>query len=145
MINVVYPALKPKIKNENEAEFIFCLIRKRWMIITPEEWVRQNFLLYLTEVLGFSKSLIAVEKRIKLGEMYKRFDIVVYNQQSEPYIIVECKEPAVTLSAATVSQVLRYNINLQAPCLVITNGHFCFAFQTKGNQFIEAQSMPLPQ
>ena len=88
MIKIVYPELKPAIKSENEKEMIFCIIRKRWMIITPEEWVRQNFLLYLINVLHYPASLIAVEKQLISAAVKKRFDIVVY-KNSLPFMIIE--------------------------------------------------------
>jgi hypothetical protein len=143
MINVVYPALKPKIKIEDGREFIFCVIRKRWLTITPEEWVRQNFILYFTEVLHYSKSLIAVEKQIRVGELDKRFDIVIYGKDTRPWIVTECKEPGVNLSGITLQQVLHYNIHLAAPYLCITNGNYTFAFKNEGVRFAEISEFPV--
>jgi hypothetical protein len=137
MIKIDYPDKKPAIKTEAGRELIFCLIRKRWVVITPEEWVRQNFLLYLTEVLKYPLSLIAVEKQVTLGELKKRFDIVVYDRETKPFMIVECKEMNVPLSEKVLQQVLRYNISLQTSVLVITNGSFCIAFEKAGDDFIE--------
>jgi hypothetical protein len=142
MIKLVYPDKKPAIKIQDNRELIFCLVRKKWVLITPEEWVRQNFLLYLTEVLFYPASLIAVEKKISLGDISKRFDIVVYNNNAEPVILVECKEMNVPLNEEVLQQVLRYNINLQAACLVITNGSHCFAFRNNGGQFEALKNIP---
>ncbi len=142
MVKVVYPQTKPAIKTESGIELIFCLIRKKWLTITPEEWVRQNFLLYLTEVLGYSKTLIAVEKKIIVGELEKRFDIVVYDVAIRPLIVVECKEMNVVLSPATLSQVLRYNIKLNAGYLIITNGSFSYAFKKTDDSFHEVDKIP---
>src|ERR1700712_1986682 len=97
MIKVIYPKKKPAIKTENGKEYIFCIIRKKWLLVTPEEWVRQNFLNYLTEILKYPASLIAVEKQLMVGEMKKRFDIIVY-KDALPFIIIECKEMNVPLS-----------------------------------------------
>ncbi len=141
MIKIIYPDIKPSVKEENEKEFIFCIIRKSWYIITPEEWVRQNFLLYLTEVLKFPGSLIAVEKQLQIGEVKKRFDIVIY-KNTIPYLIVECKEMNVPLSESTLRQVLNYNASIQAPFMVVTNGNYCAAFEKKGNVFVEVFEMP---
>jgi hypothetical protein len=141
MIKLVYPENKPKIKTENGKEFIFCIIRKRWFIITPEEWVRQNFILYLIVNLEYSASLIAVEKQLQLNEVKKRFDIVVY-KDAAPYIIVECKEMNVALSESTLSQVLNYNSSIQAPYIVVTNGSYCAGFFNKENKFVEIEELP---
>ena len=141
MIKLIYPKDKPNIKTENGKEFIFCVIRKRWFIITPEEWVRQNFLLYLIVNLHFPAALIAVEKQLILSEIKKRFDIVVY-KETLPYIIVECKEMKVLLSESTISQVLNYNSTIQAPYIVVTNGSFCAAFLKQENKFVEIEELP---
>jgi hypothetical protein len=133
MIKIEYPPYQPKIKVENEKEFIFDEVRKRWIVLTPEEWVRQNFLQYLTQKKKYPASLIAVEKEIKLGELKKRFDVVVYDRDSKPWMIVECKEMNVALDKSVLDQVLRYNISLNVPYLVITNGSYCMAIQVKEN------------
>jgi hypothetical protein len=141
MIKLVYPKNKPKIKTENGKEFIFCFIRKRWFIITPEEWVRQNFILYLIVNLQYPASLIAVEKQLILSEVKKRFDIVVY-KDALAYIIIECKEMNVPLSKSTISQVLNYNSSIQAPYIVVTNGSYCAGFLKDNNQFVEVETLP---
>ena len=140
MIKIIYPNTKPKIKTENGIEFIFCVVRKRWFVITPEEWVRQNFLLYLHHTLGYSLQIMAVEKQIKIAEVKKRFDIVIY-KKSTPYIIVECKEMNVPLTNQTITQVLNYNSIIQAPFIVITNGSYCMCFDKDGIQ-IDSLSLP---
>ena len=141
MIKIVYPEIKPAIKIENEKEIIFCIIRKRWFAITPEEWVRQNFLNYLIHVLNYPAGLIAVEKKLQISEVKKRFDIVVY-KNATAFIIVECKEMNVQLSESTLRQVLNYNTTIQAPYIVVTNGHYCAAFEKKENEFREVFEMP---
>ncbi|MFT3908717.1 MAG: type I restriction enzyme HsdR N-terminal domain-containing protein [Ferruginibacter sp.] len=142
MIKINYPDTKPSIKNENGKERIFCIIRKRWILITPEEWVRQNFLLYLTEVLQYPASLIAVEKQLMLGDVKKRFDIVVYDRETKAFMIVECKEMNIALSENVLQQVLGYNINVKAKYIVVTNGNHCAAFKNEAGQFIEEEKMP---
>ncbi len=141
MIKISYSDQKPAIKTENGKEYIFCIIRKRWFSITPEEWVRQNFLNYLIHILKFPASLIAVEKQLLIGEMKKRFDIIVY-KASSPYIIIECKEMKVALSENTIRQVLNYNSNVHAEYMVVTNGNFCAGFQKAGSGFVEIDEMP---
>ena len=127
MIKIVYPKKKPAIKTQGEKEWIFCVIRKKWMILTPEEWVRQNLLLYFSEVLKYPTSLIAVEKQLQLSDLKKRFDIVLYKNEI-PFILVECKEMNVPITQKTLDQVLRYNSKIQAGYFVITNGTDCYGF-----------------
>ena len=142
MIKIEYPPYWPKIKEENDKEFIFDEVRKRWVMLTPEEWVRQNFLQYLIQVKKYPASLIAVEKVIKLGELKKRFDIVVYDVLTKPWMIIECKEMNVTLDKSVLDQVLRYNISLAVPYLVITNGSYCMALELSNNGMNEIATLP---
>ena len=142
MIKIEYPPYQPKIKEEAGKEFIFDEFRKRWVILTPEEWVRQNFLQYLTQTKKYPASLIAIEKEIKLGELKKRFDIVVYDSDTKPWMIVECKEMNVVLDKSVLDQVLRYNTTLNVPYLVITNGSYCMALHLKENLMQTMDALP---
>lgn len=142
MIKIKYPPYQPKIKKQAGKEFIFDEFRKRWVILTPEEWVRQNFLQYLTQIKKYPASLIAIEKEIKLAELKKRFDIVVYDRNSKPWMIVECKEMNVPLGKIVLDQILRYNVSLNVPYLVITNGSYCMAMLLKHNAMTEIDSLP---
>ena len=142
MLKIEYPPYQPKIKEEKGKEFIFDEIRKRWVLLTPEEWVRQNFLQYLTQTKKYPASLIAIEKEIKMGELKKRFDILVYDTQTKPWMIVECKEMNVALDKTVLDQVLRYNISLNVPYLVLTNGIYCMAFNLKEKKVVEIDSLP---
>ncbi|MGG9964395.1 type I restriction enzyme HsdR N-terminal domain-containing protein [Ferruginibacter sp. SUN106] len=143
MIKIEYPPYQPKIKKEDNREIIFDEVRKKWVILTPEEWVRQNFLQYLVQVKKYPASLIAVEKEIKLGDLKKRFDIVVYDAASKPWMIAECKEMNVELNKQVLDQVLRYNITMQVPYLVITNGSYCMAFQCINTELKELSELPV--
>ena len=112
MLKIEFPPYQPKIKRVNDKDFIFDEVRKRWVLLTPEEWVRQNFLQYLIFVKKYPASLIAVEKQIRLNDLKKRFDIVVFDQNSQPWMIVECKAMDVPLDKTVLDQVLRYNASL---------------------------------
>jgi hypothetical protein len=131
MIKISFPQHSYKIKNENGKEFIFDECRRQWLILTPEEWVRQNFLQYLIQVKQYPPSLIAVEREIILGDLKKRCDIVVF-KDAKPWMIVECKEMNVQLNEAVIKQILNYNISLQVSYLVITNGTSTFALSIDG-------------
>ena len=142
MIKIDYPSYQPKIKTSEGNEFIFDELRKQWVLLTPEEWVRQNFLQFLVQVKKYPSSLIAVEKEIILNGLKKRFDIVVYNRNMQPWMVIECKEMNVTLSQAVLDQVIRYNMVLQSAYLVITNGAYCFAINFEDGQMKELRELP---
>lgn len=130
MINIVYPKPNFRLKQENNKEFIFDEIRKRWVILTPEEWVRQNFIKYLVEEKKYPAVLIAVEKEIKLGELKKRCDIIIY-QNSKPWMIIECKEMNVPVNEKTFEQILNYNQKMDVQFLITTNGNITFGIHTQ--------------
>lgn len=121
MQSIRYPKHEFRFKQEADKEWIFDEFRKQWVRLTPEEWVRQNMLQYLVQTLHYPATLIAVEKEISLGELKKRFDILVY-RESTPWMIIECKEMGVPLSEAALKQILNYNISLRASYIIITNG-----------------------
>jgi len=142
MIKIDYPVYDPKIKTADNRKFIFDTLRKQWVVLTPEEWVRQNFLQYLVKVKKYPSSLIAVEKEIKLADLIKRFDIVVYDYNTQPWMIVECKEMNEPLNEKVLDQALRYNLNLKVSFLVITNGTYCYGFTGTGSNFSELDQLP---
>jgi len=106
---------------------IFDIIRKKNVVLTPEEWVRQHIVYYLINQHAFPKSLISLEKKLTLNELTKRTDIVLYNHSGQPLLIVECKAPEVKISQSTFNQVARYNLTLRVPYLWVTNGKSNFA------------------
>jgi hypothetical protein len=142
MIKIEFPKEQFKIQQREGANEVFDAIRKKWLLLTPEEWVRQNILQYILIVKKYPASLTAIEKEIKLGDLKKRCDIVVYNRKSEPWMIIECKEMKISISEKTMEQILRYHISLPAKYLVITNGSYCFGFEKKGGQFVEINYFP---
>jgi hypothetical protein len=142
MILIEYPDYNFKRKSEGSVEYIFDDFRKKWVVLTPEEWVRQNMLQYLTIVKKYPSSLIAIEKEITLGELKKRCDIVVYDKNTAPWMIIECKEMNVPLNEKVLEQALRYHISLPAQYLIITNGSYCFGFIKQNGQFLETNEIP---
>ena len=141
MIKIQFPKQQVKIRQQAGVNEVFDIIRKKWLHLSPEEWVRQNMIHYLL-LKKYPASLIAVEKEIKVGELTKRCDIVVYSRKALPFMIIECKEMNVPLSKKTLEQILRYHITLPADYLIVTNGSYCFGFQKTENQFIETNEFP---
>jgi hypothetical protein len=142
MIKIMYPPYSYKIKEEQGREVIFDASRKIWVRLTPEEWVRQNFLQFLIQTMQYPSSLIAVEKELELGELKKRFDILVYDGNHLPWMMIECKSMDVGLDEKVLSQVLRYHIAIPVPYLVITNGSYCAAFEKANGQLVPLTALP---
>ncbi len=122
MIQLNLPQYKFKIKNSENKALIFDKIRKKYMVLTPEEWVRQNYVTFLIEEKKYPISLITIEKKLTVNGLTKRSDILVFNTKGEPEIIVECKSPSVKITQDTFDQIARYNLKLNANYLIITNG-----------------------
>jgi hypothetical protein len=144
MIKIDYPSHPFKIKSEEGREQIFDEHRKIWVRLTPEEWVRQNFLQYLVKVKHYPLSLIAVEKEIRLGELKKRFDILVYNSLHQPWMMVECKSMDIVIDQRVMEQLLRYNMSVPVRFLVITNGSYVYGYERSEGKIELLSELPLP-
>ncbi len=142
MLMINYPEPEFRMKKENDKELVFDSLRRKWLLITPEEWVRQNFVQYLVRVMNYPASLIALEKEIWLGELKKRFDILVYSKDHQPWMIVECKGTDIKLTDETLQQALRYNISVPADYLVITNGQYSYGWAKRDGQLHELDILP---
>jgi hypothetical protein len=127
MIKIAYPEPAFRTRSREGQMELFDDIRKIWVKITPEEWVRQNFIQWLILEMKYPSAMIAIEKELTLGVLKKRFDALIYNRNHEPWMMIECKAPEVDLSEKTIMQILRYNMAIPVPFLVITNGHYCYA------------------
>lgn len=144
MISLNLPQADFRIKSKENTQLIFDNIRKKYVVLTPEEWVRQHVLYYLTEIKGYPKSLIAVEKQLVVNTLKKRFDILVFNKQGLPEIIVECKSPSIKISQHTFDQIARYNLKLNARYLMVTNGlhHYFCNLDNINEQYIFLTELP---
>ena len=141
MLQITFPQHNFRIKKEKSKHLIFDEVRRIWVTLTPEEWVRQNFLQYLVQVKNYPPSLISVEKIIKVGELKKRYDIVVYNN-NDPWMIVECKESNTPINTAVIEQVIRYNMALSITYFVVTNGNENFVYRISEKSFAELNELP---
>ena len=142
MIALQYPDKTPAIRQRNKDREIFDPVRKKWVLLSPEEWVRQQFLLLLTEAHQYPVSLVAVEKSFSLGTLQKRFDILVYNRSQEPWMMIECKAQSVALDESVFEQLLRYNMSIPVRYLLITNGSHCMGWERDGRQAISLRKIP---
>ena len=142
MIKIDYPVHQFRMKKDNNREMIFDESRKTWLKLTPEEWVRQNFIRYLIHTKKYPSALVALEKKIIVGEMVKRFDILVFSNDHQPWMMVECKSTSVPLKEDVLDQVLRYNIAMPVQYLVITNGTSCMAFKKENTDLLPLNEIP---
>lgn len=139
------PTYSFNIKLIEQRKYIFDFIRKKFVILTQEEWVRQNFLKYLVEEKNFPASLIAVEKELKLNSLSKRTDAVVYDRKGNPFLIVECKATSVKIDQKVFDQIARYNMKLEVDFLVVTNGleHYCCKLDYENQKYSFLKEIPL--
>jgi hypothetical protein len=143
MIKIYYPHHPFKLKEEEGGkEFIFDELRKQWVRLTPEEWVRQNFAQYLMQIKKYPSSYIAVERKMKLGELTKRFDLLVFDSAARPWMMIECKAMGKPLDKTVLWQALHYNLAIPVKYLVITNGEYCHGYQKGLIDFEELQALP---
>ena len=123
-----FPSYTFRFKNNENKVSIFDEIRKKFIILTPEEWVRQHVILYLLEEMKYPKSMINVEKVLKVNDLRKRYDGVVFNPDGSIFLLIECKAPEIKIGQLTFDQIARYNMTLKADYLMVTNGlnhYFC--------------------
>ena len=127
MYKLNLPEFDFKLKKVDGKVWIFDGIRKKYIMLTPEEWVRQHFIHYLILKKKYPRTLIRVEGGLTYNELQKRTDIVVFDRQGKPWMIVECKSPSLQVSASTLTQAAVYNTTLQAEYICVTNGllHLC--------------------
>ena len=130
-----------KIKLVEGTTQVFDAVRKKYFILTPEEWVRQHFIYFLNAEKKYPLGLMGVEKLVKYNDMRTRADIVLYNNQGRPNMIVECKSPKVKITQDTFNQIAKYNSHLKVQYLVVTNGikHYCceIKYDTYKIKFLE--------
>ncbi len=141
MIEVQFPETDFRLKEEGGKQYIFDPIRKVWLQLTDEEWVRQNFVAYLVSVLQYPSTLIALEKEIMLNGLKKRFDMLVYDSSHKPWMMIECKSHDIPLTRPVLDQVLRYNMSVPVEYIVITNGKNTMGW--KREPLTELQELPV--
>jgi len=133
-----------RFKNRENKPLIFDVVRKKFMVLTPEEWVRQNTIQYLVKELNIPLSLINVEKQIKLHGTLKRYDIVTFNPDGSIHLIVECKADSIKISQDTFDQIARYNLVLKSTFLMVTNGmdHYYCKMDLQNQRYSFLETLP---
>ena len=140
-----FPKFKLSFKNKNNKSFIFDIIRKKWVFLSREEWVRQNCIHFLINVKKYPIGLIQLEKKVEINSLSKRYDIVCYNKNGSISLLVECKSPEVKINQNTFDQIIKYNLVLNSDYLMITNGleHFFFKMDFKNIKYLFLTELPL--
>lgn len=138
------PPYQFNIQIKGNAKTIFDSVRKKHIVLTPEEWVRQNFVQFLIKEKACPASLIAIEMGLKYNQRQKRADIIVYNKQGNPQLIVECKSTKIKITQETFDQVAQYNMAFKVKYLIVTNGlqHYCCEMNYKDNSFQYLETIP---
>lgn len=144
MQNLNFPAYSFRFKNSENKVSIFDDIRKKFIILTPEEWVRQHTVQFLLQEKKYPKSYLNVEKLIKINDINKRYDIVVFEPNGEIFLLIECKAPEVTITQNTFDQIARYNLKLNAKYLMVTNGlnHYFCQMDFEKEEYIFLKELP---
>ncbi len=144
MVCLNLPPFDHKIIEREGKATIFDIIRKKYVALTPEEWVRQHFIHYLTRHLQYPKALLNVENGLKFNRMLKRSDIVVYDRQGQLFMIVECKAHHHAITPAVFEQIAVYNHTLKARYVVVTNGlqHYCCRIDHQQKTYAFEESLP---
>ena len=133
------------IKSSKNTRYIFDQIRKKFVVLTPEEWVRQHVVNYLLNEKKAPKSWINVEKQFTLAGLKKRFDVIVFSSDGSVQLLVECKAPNIPISQETFDQIARYNMNFNSQYMMITNGlnHYYCKFEYKNQQYHFCEDLPI--
>jgi hypothetical protein len=144
MQNLNFPAYSFRFKNSENKVSIFDEIRKKFILLTPEEWVRQHTIQFLLQEKKYPKSYINAEKTITINGTTKRYDLVVFKPNGELFLLVECKAPEVTISQQTFDQIARYNLKLNADYLMVTNGlnHYFCEMNLEEEKYIFLKELP---
>lgn len=139
-----FPNYSFRFKNSENKTYIFDVIRKKFLLLTPEEWVRQHVVNFLIEEMNYPKSLINVEKLVKVNGIKKRYDIVVFRNDGSIFLLVECKAPEVTITQQTFDQIAQYNLVLKAENLMVTNGlnHYFCQMDFENEKYIFLKELP---
>lgn len=144
MQKLQFPTYTFRFKNSENKIAIFDEIRKKFIVLTPEEWVRQHVVSFLQQEKKYPKSYINVEKLIKVYDLNKRYDVVVYQPSGAIYLLIECKAPEVIISQDTFDQIARYNLKLKAKYLMITNGlnHYFCEMDFENEKYVFLNDLP---
>ncbi len=139
-----FPSYTFRFKNSENKVAIFDEIRKKFIFLNPEEWVRQHVIQFLITEKKYPKSYINVEKELKINDLIKRYDVVIFNSDKTINLLVECKAPKIKINQTTFDQIARYNLTLRAKYLMVTNGlnHYFCQMDFENEKYVFLESLP---
>jgi hypothetical protein len=139
------PHFEPVLRQAEGKLWILDFLRKKYLVLTPEEWVRQHWINFLVNHHDFPGGLFSVEKGLKYNQIQKRTDLVVIDREGSPYLLVECKAPGISINENTLEQAMMYNRKLNCPNLVLSNGvkHIYMAYSSDEKKMLQRQSLPI--
>ena len=138
------PPIQPFLKEVDGKFMIFDPLRKKFLLLTKEEWVRQHWINFLIDFQEYPKGLIALEKGLKYNQLRKRSDVLVFDRFGKPYLLIECKAPEIDLDNTVLSQALAYHSTLLCPFVILSNGlnHICMEFSQMDKKFVQIPEIP---
>jgi hypothetical protein len=144
MIKLNLPEYKFELKKEHDRYLIRDIVRKKFLLLTPEEWVRQNITAFLIEDRKFPVSLFSVESGIKINTLQKRYDALVYSRSGTPLVLIECKAPEIAINQKVFEQIVAYNNSVKAPFMLVTNGlnHYFLKIDRQSKKFVFDSIIP---
>lgn len=139
------PPIAPQLSREGEKVFIFDVLRKKNILLTPEEWVRQHWIHFLIASQGFPKGLLSAERGLVYNGLKKRTDLLVFDRQGSPYFLIECKSPEVEINQKVLSQAITYNQTLKCPFIGLSNGkkHVFMGYVEAEGIYLQQATLPL--
>lgn len=145
MIPLNLPSFEIKLQGTREHPRVFDILRRRYVALTPEEWVRQNFIHYLIEHLGYPATLLANEVALQVGQKQLRADSVLYDRALHPRMIIEYKAPTIEITSKVFDQISVYNLQLHADYLIVSNGlqHYCCKMDYEGKKYLFIDHIPI--
>lgn len=138
------PHKKMQMRIQDGKKEVLDILRKKWVVLTPEEEVRQRFVHYLMDEKKFPAGLLAIEYSLKVNSLSRRADVVAFNSFGHPILMVECKAPSVKITQNVFDQIARYNLSMKVDYLILTNGleHFCCQMDFKNQQYYFLEEIP---
>lgn len=137
------PPIDAKVKSEDGQTFIYDSIRKKYLVLTPEEWVRQHFIKLLVNHLNYPSGLFQLERQHEYFKSKKRSDILVMDQTGQPFLLIECKAYDVKINQSALNQIATYNKTIEAPFIGVTNGMQHFAWKLEKDEYVQLDQFPV--